>query len=459
MKSHIKLLNGEILEVENENIKDIKEIHEIVARHLDLSPWCVKIFEEEDEKDDDIKHFYALAMPKPTITFPSLRDTLLEDYSFLYECVNESFLSYVLDIVDDPSTSSIINEDGQSLDSLLWRSLVKNPHPLVVDAIFKKDIETWEHSTGLSGNPSDRVIDFVFSHPHLIHAPLFLTNSNPRVIEWVMSNCGNDNRFTTGQWYTFARYIVRTREQVDWVWSQFGNDDDFMRGLLFNASDACVDEFLRRFPTPESASEIAILPLSQREELVPYHLHRMNCITNDNSSSLFSRFYREFLAAHPDERVSTWLMDNIDRIQYSYLIMEEMYANPNDYVLDQLLNEENEKYKNEYKNVRKWNLGINPNPRAQEKFKTILKEVSQLSQISVLDILKLKEVVSFTPFLETLIFTLDVLRELKIEDRVNELVCCAFIGLSHSNEWVFKEEEKEDKNEKISLKRREKKSI
>lgn len=268
---------------------------------------------------------------------------------------------------------------------------------------------------GLSANPSDRVMDHVFTNPEIIHAPNMLTNPNPRAIAWVMANCSNDGRFTSGQWSPFFRKIATTPECVEWALQHF---EDMTNTVLFNTSDASVDAFLQRFPSPE-IHQFVYPPMSTRSDLVPYHLHRMDMYPT------FASAYHEFLATHPDDRITDWLIQHIEYVEDSREILEEMYGNPNEKVLDWLMNSDNP-------TLRKWHLGVNPNPRAHDIFKIL---VASHSTFTTRDVSQLKVVLAYSTSLENILTVMDAL--IANECPQSEWLSSAVEGLSQSNDWIL----------------------
>lgn len=414
-QTYIKMLNGDLISI-TDPIDSIDSHHvvDIVSKHLNVSRWCVNVV-----FDIESNCFNAIVFSKPVVQLPSFRYTRLNYYKFLETCVNESLLTHFLDILADPTIVDDVDDDGQTLESMIWRFIVKNPHPLVVEMILSTVGRGCRHPMGLSANPSDSVMDHVFANPEIIHAPNMLTNPNPRAIAWVMANFTNDGRFTSGQWYPFFRNIATTPECVEWALQRF-EDMTNKYAVLFNTSDASVDAFLQRFPSPQQATHVFVNPpLSTRSDLVPYHLYRMEMFHT------FSSAYHEFLATHPDDRITDWLIQHVEYVEDSREILEEMYGNPNEKVLDWLMSSDNPK-------LRKWLLGVNPNPRAHDIFKTL---ITSHQTFTTRDVSQLKAVLAYSTSVEIILTVMDVLVSNGCPQ--SEWISSALEGLSHSNEWIF----------------------
>ena len=418
MNIEIKFLNGDLLHLTGSSLQDaIPSIADYLRdiKQLENSFRCVKVIQTTGD-DPDTLYGFALITPKSILSLPSLSLSSMDPslYEMLRECVNESLLHHIFNILDDPVMRASVNEDGQTLESLIWRHLVKNPHTLVVDRIFTRDdLEIWDHRQGMSANPSDRVLDFLFEHPDRIYPQTMLLNSNPRAIDWIIHHVAPDV-FHVEQYMNSVKNFL-TREAVEWIWANFQHNQNIMECLFMSApSDALVDIFLEHGP-----SHHVLLPLSTRPELVPYYLKQLSVYKTILATDI------SFLVMHPDPRITDWIIEKMDQHvdpeKTEYL--ENLFEKPSEEILDWVMNEENPHIT---PNVRKWLLGLNPLPRAQEMYKKMLKEVKIESVDDVSTIL-----VSGT--LEMIVLTMDALIENGFP--IEEWLIFALHGLSLTNDW------------------------
>lgn len=431
MKIQIKFLNGDLLHLTGSSLQDAIPA---VAEYFHLSYASLRLQVKEviqdiqgvqgdnEEKKENTLYGFAFLLPKTILALPSLFHVRHWTYHFLIDCVNESLLHHVFHVLDDLVTSASIDEDGQTLENMIWRCLVKNPHPLVVDRIFaRNDLEIWNYRQGLSANPSDRVLDFLFEHPERIYPQTMLLNRNPRAIDWIIQHV-DPHAFEPVQ-YQNAMQNFQTRESIEWLIKHFSQNAVIMQCLAVSGCDAWVDFFLEHNPNPN-----VLLPQSTRSELVPYYLEQLNLHHTLSPTDV------SFIAKHPDPRITDWIIQNMNQhVEPDKTIyLEHLYAKPNEDILEWLTSADNPHITPA---IRRWQLGLNSLPRAQTMYREILENLHQVPIIingffnDVQDV----QAILWNGTIEMISITMDALvtNDLPREHWLN----AAFEGLSRTNEW------------------------
>jgi hypothetical protein len=162
----VRLLNGEQLQIPTGD-----NISETVAHELRVQKWQVSLTTSENPNE-----FFAVVVPRRIVILtrglhfrPRSHDFLSENQGWMQTCKNQSIIDWCLD-------SGVI--------STFWYA---NPHVwqrLDITSIITSN----EALEQLHQNHHDDVVDYLFSHRHLIHTRYWIRNKNERCINYVLAH-------------------------------------------------------------------------------------------------------------------------------------------------------------------------------------------------------------------------------------------------------------------------------
>lgn len=156
----VKSLNGDLYAVEH--VEELAQLLDVPATRIVLTPF------EHDSEQSDFEKSYCCVVKPLSVTIPE---------SILTKFINHKFWRSV-------SNDKLLSFGWENRDKCEW--IWANPSPIIVEKIFHH-ISHSSPTYRMSGNPNDRVIDFLLDHPHMIRIDVLCTNPNPRVIDHIIS--------------------------------------------------------------------------------------------------------------------------------------------------------------------------------------------------------------------------------------------------------------------------------
>lgn len=191
----VKFLNGDLLSVEMLPTWTTVDVNTYltmnVARHCNVYPSQVHLYQEEEEKGKDGKEekagndtYMVWIRPKPIVKLMYYGRFPTWNYQcdYLVDAVNESILTTYLKSFSE-----------------FQHHILANPHPMVVTYILENftSISRKFHCRSLFSNPADAVVDIVLESiksgkiPFHIDARMGLrevfANTNPRMVEYLIT--------------------------------------------------------------------------------------------------------------------------------------------------------------------------------------------------------------------------------------------------------------------------------
>lgn len=189
----VKLLNGDLIDLGENPGQNIHYITNGIACCLNVHPDQVVVCNE----DSNIPTVFI--RPKPVIDLRG-RDDIHWEFMpnlDLSTCINSSILQYAESIreelpvfrqnqLDLPRNIYLPKQYVTAYDN------VDDPSESNINRMKASGFQQFSHIRAFSINPHDDVVDFLLTHPSLIHYPEFLGNSNQRAVlqnlEWLNRN-------------------------------------------------------------------------------------------------------------------------------------------------------------------------------------------------------------------------------------------------------------------------------
>lgn len=188
----VKLLNGDLLCLDAENERDIIEQ---VSKVLAVPSFNVEIhkyvssseFSESDEKTESIDYVAVTRTAALAIDTSKIRAmcsyTIIEKRipeKYISTCVNPDMIRYLVTLL----TPACVQSVG------IHYYIAKNPHHDIVERVIEliREKENENIFPTFSANPSEKAVEFLIAHPHLIHWQWFSYNKNRKAILYAMEH-------------------------------------------------------------------------------------------------------------------------------------------------------------------------------------------------------------------------------------------------------------------------------
>lgn len=346
----LQLLNGDLFETE---CKDIHEARLLLSHHLSVPIDRIHITTDCNEH---VQHLVFIS-PTPQLVIRAeniVRDFPIDqfghypfDTSWLGECVNQSILDMFRPHLR--SFHNLFANPGMVEEILGYLSSIDPDHP---------PRETYSPNLFrircLNLNPHDRIVDFLFAHPHLIDRVYFKRNSNRRAVNYVLDHLRDGI-----EWAPFFKHPYP--ESVEYVWNSLREGEvkkAFRRPANFHFH-------------VNSPHELASLPANDCEkanELRKRDFDTVNIFGNGCCQSSDPELLRKCihyldkyrcapphaLLINPSPVVVEWLLEHPNILERNAVVCQ---SNPNDHIVTYFVDE--------YPGLINIDaLATNPNPKA-----------------------------------------------------------------------------------------------
>lgn len=231
----LRLLNGDLLETE---CKTADEAKMLLSHHLTVPTDRIHITKNEH----DNQHLVFI-VPTPQIVITSeniVRDFPVDqlahypfDTTWLAECVNQSILDLFRPHLR--SFHYLFANPGMADEIMGYLSSIDPDHP----PREPHSPHIWRFKC-LSLNPHDRVVDYLFVHPHLIYNSQFKLNSNRRAVKYILDHFSN-HPVRLVEWAGFFKHPYP--ESVEYVWNGI-RAQAFLQPGNFDLRNPCELAFL-----------------------------------------------------------------------------------------------------------------------------------------------------------------------------------------------------------------------
>ncbi len=240
----VKLLNGDLIELEKRKNKNEDSIKKEIASLLDVYWTQIVLFKEEEDDEKEIEKYFAIVKEKPTVELKkNRRKSYSNNFFWLKTAINDGIISHYLEYVRLVHNPQILS----------------NPHPYVVEYIknrYSELTKAYSFSKYMYMNPNDDVVDFFLEQSEKLNLDLYsywdslLQNQNPKMrslqerYAWLQIRIFEDipktKTSSTSPGLEKIQQIEKSRKTLS-----FGQSLYIPPDFLENSEDECVDWFLK----------------------------------------------------------------------------------------------------------------------------------------------------------------------------------------------------------------------